>query len=111
MSCSWNALRNLGRFGGDDRLGSLHGQGKVERHATRFVSLRPDPSVVRLDDSLADGQPQTDAAAAFVEPITDNKGTEAYKRSLLKGLVKRAFEIVERRRRGETVVQTHFYYG
>lgn len=52
-----------------------------------------------------------DAAATFVEPITDNKGSEAYKRSLLKGLVKRAFDIVERRRRGEAVAETHFYYG
>ncbi|MET0278013.1 MAG: xanthine dehydrogenase family protein subunit M [Pseudorhodoplanes sp.] len=52
-----------------------------------------------------------ETAAAFVEPITDNKGTEAYKRSLLKGLVKRAFDVVERRRRGEAVTETHFYYG
>jgi len=52
-----------------------------------------------------------ESAAAFVEPITDNKGTEAYKRSLLKGLVKRAFGVVERRRRGEAVTETHFYYG
>lgn len=56
-------------------------------------------------------QETADIAAAFVEPFADNKGSEAYKRSLLKGLVKRAFDIVERRRRGENVAETHFYYG
>lgn len=52
-----------------------------------------------------------EVAAASIEPIADNKGSEAYKRSLLKGLVRRAFDIVERRRRGEIVTETHFYYG
>jgi len=56
-------------------------------------------------------QEVAESAAAFVEPIADNKGTEAYKRSLLKGLVKRAFDIVEARRRGEAATETHFYYG
>jgi carbon-monoxide dehydrogenase medium subunit len=49
--------------------------------------------------------------AASVEPFTDNKGSAFYKRSLLKGLVRKAFDIVERRRKGETVTETHFYYG
>lgn len=61
--------------------------------------------------TLKSVQDIAESAAAFVEPITDNKGTEAYKRSLLKGLVKRAFDVVERRRRGDTVTETHFYYG
>ena len=56
-------------------------------------------------------QEAADIAAAFVEPIADNKGSEAYKRSLLKGLVKRAFDNVEHRRKGEAVAETHFYYG
>lgn len=56
-------------------------------------------------------QEVAETAAAFVEPIADNKGSEAYKRSLLKGLVKRAFQNVERRRKGEAVTETHFYYG
>lgn len=50
-------------------------------------------------------------AAASVEPIADNRGSEPYKRSLLKGLVKKAFDIVERRHKGEPVTETHFYYG
>ena len=66
---------------------------EAERIAAE-IALRGPP--VALNQSVAD------SAAAFVEPISDNKGTEAYKRSLLKGLVKRAFEVVERRRRGET---------
>ncbi len=56
-------------------------------------------------------QEVADAAALRVEPLADNKGSEAYKRQLLKGLIKRAFDIVERRRRGETAAETHFYYG
>ena len=52
-----------------------------------------------------------DEAAAFVEPYADNKGTETYKRSLLKGLIRRAFANVESRREGGTVKETHFYYG
>ncbi len=43
--------------------------------------------------------------------FADNKGGESYKRSLLKGLVKRAFDNVERRRKGEAATETHFYYG
>jgi carbon-monoxide dehydrogenase medium subunit len=50
-------------------------------------------------------------ASEFVDPISDNKGTEVYKRSLVKGLVRRAFDIVERRRLGSEVKETHFYYG
>jgi carbon-monoxide dehydrogenase medium subunit len=93
--------------------------GEIVRSAQLgFGCLALTPLAMDVTATLA-GKPVTgnlvqevsEAAAAFVEPITDNKGTEAYKRSLLKGLVKRAFEIVERRRRGEAVANTHFYYG
>lgn len=71
--------------------------------ATDFVRGKPvSPELVH---DLAE------AAAEFVEPLTDNKGTEAYKRTLLKGLIRRAFDNVERRRRSEVVTETHFYYG
>lgn len=50
-------------------------------------------------------------ASESVEPIEDNKGSVSYKRSLVRGLVRRAFANVERRRRGEPVTETHFYYG
>ena len=56
-------------------------------------------------------QDTAEMAAAFVTPIPDNRGSENYKRSLLKALVKRAFDNVERRRKGEPVTETHFYYG
>ena len=52
-----------------------------------------------------------DACRRGVDPIADNKGSVAYKRSLVGGLVRRAFANVERRRRGEPVTETHFYYG
>jgi carbon-monoxide dehydrogenase medium subunit len=51
------------------------------------------------------------AASHFVEPIEDNKGSEAYKRSLARGLAKRAFEIVTARRSGAPAPETHTYYG
>jgi carbon-monoxide dehydrogenase medium subunit len=51
------------------------------------------------------------AASEFVEPIEDNKGSEAYKRSLARGLVIRAFEIINARRAGTGVPETHTYYG
>lgn len=50
-------------------------------------------------------------AAAAAEPIADNKGSEAYKRSLVQGLVRKAFAIVAARRAGATGETTHFYYG
>jgi carbon-monoxide dehydrogenase medium subunit len=50
-------------------------------------------------------------ASESVEPIEDNKGSVPYKRSLVRGLVRRAFANVERRRRGEPVTETHSYYG
>ena len=51
------------------------------------------------------------AAFEFVEPIDDNKGSEAYKRSLARGLVIRAFQVVKARREGSVVPETHSYYG
>jgi carbon-monoxide dehydrogenase medium subunit len=50
-------------------------------------------------------------ASESVEPIEDNKGSVPYKRSLVRGLVRRAFAIVEQRRRGQPVTETHSYYG
>ena len=83
-----------------------------------FWCLGLTPSVLDLSEQLGGKavtpalvQEVADIAAAFVEPFADNKGSEAYKRSLLKALVKRAFDNVERRRNGETVKETHFYYG
>ncbi|KSV66580.1 hypothetical protein N185_32455 [Sinorhizobium sp. GW3] len=52
-----------------------------------------------------------DAAFEFVQPIEDNKGSEAYKRSLARGLVIRAFDIISRRQAGAKVRDTHQYYG
>ena len=69
-----------------------------------------DPGTITKKVSI-DGGNVADIAATFVEPIADNKGGESYKRSLLKGLVKRAFDNVERRRKGEVAEETHFYYG
>ena len=50
-------------------------------------------------------------ASETAEPFDDNKGTSAYKRSLVKGLVRRAFRITEQRRCGLPTEPTHTYYG
>jgi carbon-monoxide dehydrogenase medium subunit len=50
-------------------------------------------------------------ASESVDPIEDNKGSVPYKRSLVRGLVRRAFANVEHRRRAEPVTETHSYYG
>ncbi|MGQ0653885.1 MAG: FAD binding domain-containing protein, partial [Betaproteobacteria bacterium] len=50
-------------------------------------------------------------AAEKCEPVPDNKGSEAYKRSLVRGLVRRAFGIVQARRAGRPHEPTHMYYG
>ena len=50
-------------------------------------------------------------AAETAEPLDDNKGTATYKRSLVKGLVRRAFRIAEQRRCRLPTEPTHTYYG
>ena len=69
---------------------------------------------------LALGQPLTTAliedvaahAALSCDPLSDNKGTAAYKRELVRGLVRRAFRIVSARLSGQAdPTPTHTYYG
>jgi carbon-monoxide dehydrogenase medium subunit len=50
------------------------------------------------------------AASEFVEPIEDIKGSEAYKRSLARGLVIHAFKVVKARRERAVAPGTHTYY-
>jgi carbon-monoxide dehydrogenase medium subunit len=78
-----------------------------------LTPLAFDPTDVLRGQRISDEAVREvgERASEFVAPIADNKGTEAYKRSLVRGLVKRAFDAVERRRRGEAVEETHVYYG
>jgi len=65
-------------------------------------ALLTDDVMLRLED----------AAEQAAEPLADNKGSEAYKRSLVRGLVRRAFRIATERASGAAVTQpTHTYYG
>ena len=51
-------------------------------------------------------------AAEQAQPLSDNKGSADYKRSLIQGLVRRALRIVRARARGMTEPEaTHTYYG
>lgn len=50
-------------------------------------------------------------AAETAEPVADNKGSEAYKRSLVQGLVHRAFAVALGRKANTPLMETHTYYG
>jgi len=50
-----------------------------------------------------------EAAMAMADPQSDQRGSAAYKRNLVRVLVKRATEIALRRARGETVEVSHIY--
>lgn len=52
-----------------------------------------------------------DLGASTATPASDNKGSADYKLSLIRGLVRRACEIVEVRRVGGPTQKTHTYYG
>jgi carbon-monoxide dehydrogenase medium subunit len=98
----------IARYEGDEIRTAVMGFGcmgltPLVFDATEFAEGRAlEPSLI---------QQIGEAAAAFVEPFTDNKGSSDYKRTLLKGLIRRAFDIVECRRKGSSVNRTHFYYG
>ena len=51
-----------------------------------------------------------DAAVAASDPVADQRGSPAFKRSLINALVKRGIEVARRRGRGETVEVSHEYY-
>ncbi len=52
-----------------------------------------------------------DLAESTANPTSDNKGSADYKRSLIRGLVRRACGVVEARRNGIQPTNTHTYYG
>ncbi len=51
-----------------------------------------------------------EAAVAAAEPVEDMRGSEAFKRSVLAVLVKRAIDAAMRRCKGEQVEMSHEYY-
>lgn len=50
------------------------------------------------------------AAAAEADPVADQRGSPAFKRSLIDTLVRRGVDVARRRARGETVEVSHEYY-
>jgi carbon-monoxide dehydrogenase medium subunit len=50
------------------------------------------------------------AAVAQCDPVADQRGSPAFKRSLISALVKRAVDMAARRCRGESVEVSHEYY-
>lgn len=51
-----------------------------------------------------------EAAAAECDPVADQRGSPAFKRSLVDALVKRGVDVARRRCRGEKVEVSHEYY-
>jgi carbon-monoxide dehydrogenase medium subunit len=51
-----------------------------------------------------------DAAVAECDPVADQRGSPAFKRSIINVLVKRAVDVARRRCRGEAVEVSHEYY-
>lgn len=93
-----------------DRIGSLRiGFGCMALTALAFDEAQDIATGRVIDDGLI--EEIGDAASQFVEPLTDAKGTADYKRSLARGLVRRAFTIIEARRLGRPAAETHQYYG
>jgi carbon-monoxide dehydrogenase medium subunit len=92
---------------------------RVTRLRMGFGCLGLTPLAFDKADDIARGRAVTPElidevavlASESVEPIEDNKGSVPYKRSLVRGLVRRAFVNVEHRRRGQPVTETHSYYG
>lgn len=52
-----------------------------------------------------------DLAVSVASPVADNKGSADYKLSLVRGLIRRACDVVEARRVGRPAQKTHTYYG
>ncbi len=50
------------------------------------------------------------AAVAESDPVADQRGSPAFKRSIISALVKRGVDVASRRCRGETVEVSHEYY-
>ena len=93
-----------------DRIGSVRvGFGCLGLTPLAFDQANDMAAGRVATQALIDDIAQT--ASEFVEPIEDNKGSEAYKRSLARGLVIRAFQVVNARRAGTAVPETHNYYG
>ncbi|RWA57929.1 FAD binding domain-containing protein [Mesorhizobium sp.] len=93
-----------------DRIASLRmGFGCLGLTALAFDEGNDIAAGRQVTENLVDEV--AEAASIFVEPFADSKGTEEYKRELTRGLVKRAFGIIEARRLGRPAVETHQYYG
>ena len=61
----------------------------------------------RVDDKTAAAA--ADAAMADVDPQSDQRGSAAYKRALVRGLISEAIEVAARRAAGERVEVAHHY--
>lgn len=74
------------------------------------IDLMPTLAGRKLESAL--GDEVGTLAATQADPLSDNKGSADYKRSLVQGLVRRAFRIVCARAAGQPELQsTHTYYG
>jgi carbon-monoxide dehydrogenase medium subunit len=92
---------------------------QVTRVGLSLGCVGPTPLVVDGATEAVRGHPLDavavrklqDMAASTAHPESDNKGSADYKRSLVQGLVRRACAVIEARRAGGAVPETHTYYG
>jgi carbon-monoxide dehydrogenase medium subunit len=92
--------------------------GQVVRARIALGSSGPIPLRAREAEAELEGGSLTgervaraaDAAVAAADPFDDQRGSVAYKRSLIATLTRRAIGIAERRANGETVKNSHEYY-
>jgi len=84
---------------------ALGSAGLTPIHATDAEKvLRGKPLSAKVIDQA------TEAAVSAAEPVEDMRGSEAFKRSVLAVLVKRAIDAATRRCKGEKVEMSHEYY-
>lgn len=92
--------------------------GQVVRARIALGSSGPTPLRAREAEAELEGGSLSservaraaDAAVAAADPFDDQRGSIAYKRSLIATLTRRAIGIAERRANGETVKNSHEYY-
>lgn len=91
---------------------------EVQTARVALGSAGPKPLRIREAEGELAGGPLSeqrvaraaDAAAQVSEPYPDQRGSEAFKRSLVAALLRRAAGIAGRRAAGETVRTSHEYY-
>ncbi len=88
-------------------------QARIALGSAALTTIRAQAAEAELSGRTLNAQViarAAEAAAAAADPVPDQRGSPAFKRSLIDALVKRGVEVARRRARGETVEVSHEYY-